>query len=359
MKKLRVREFGGTSKHESTKLYTLTCEDGASISVTDFGATLVSVLVPDEDGNMRDVVLGYDDAAGYEKGGVFFGAVVGRNANRIGGATFDLNNVTYTLEKNDNGNNLHSGPDFTNLRLWDVKEQADDHVTFSLFSADGDQGYPGNVELVVTYELTEDHEVRCTYDAVPDEDTILNLTNHSYFNLEGHDSGDILTHTAWIGADYYTKADAESIPTGELGDVFGTPMDFRDGRVIGAQIDADFEAVRLGQGYDHNWVLRNAGKYEKVAELRAPVSGILMEVYTDMPGMQLYSGNFIVREEGKAGAVYARRQGICFETRYFPDAIHHGQFLSPVCKAGEKYHTETAYKFMRRSQINENDNGWH
>lgn len=348
MKKLEVREFGSTSRYESTKLYTLTCEDGASISVTDFGATLVALRVPDKDGNMRDVVLGYDDAAGYEKGGVFFGAVVGRCANRIGGAAFEINGVTYTLDKNDNGNNLHSGMDFTHLRRWEVKEKADDHVTFSLFSKDGDQGYPGNVELMVTYELTEEHEVRCIYDAVPDADTILNLTNHSYFNLEGHDGGDVLAHAAQIDADYFTRADAESIPTGELVPVSKTPMDFRDWRVIGEEIDAPYEALRFGQGYDHNWALNGAGTYRKVAGLRAPKSGIEMEVYTDLPGMQLYSGNFIVSEQGKKGAVYTRRHGICYETQYFPDAVHHERFESPVCRAGERYHTQTAYRFGRK-----------
>lgn len=345
MKKLQVREFGSTANYESTKLYTLTNEKGMSLSVTDFGATLTALQVPDNSGALRDVVLGYDDAAGYENGGVFFGAAVGRNANRIAGASFELNGITYNLTQNDNGNNLHSGLDFTHLRLWDVKEQEDDHITFSLYSKDGDQGYPGNVELYVTYELTEENEIHCIYDAAPDQDTILNMTNHSYFNLEGHDSGDILTHTVVINADYYTRADAESIPTGELTAVEGTPMDFRTGRVVGAEIDADYEALRFGQGYDHNWVLKNEGNYAKVAELRAPKSGIVMEVYTDLPGMQLYSGNFIEREQGKSGAVYTRRQGICFETQYFPDAIHQEHFAGPICRAGENYHTMTAYRF--------------
>ncbi len=346
MKKLQIREFGSTAKYESTKLYTLTNEKGMSLAVTDFGATLVSLQVPDNGGTLRDVVLGYDDAAGYEKGGVFFGATVGRNANRIAKASFELNGVTYKLDQNDNGNNLHSGFDFTHLRRWDVKEGADDHITFSLYSKDGDQGYPGNVELNVTYELTEDNEIRCIYDATPDQDTILNMTNHSYFNLEGHDSGDVLAHTVVIDADYYTRADAASIPTGELTPVEGTPMDFRNGRVVGDDIDAEYEALQFGQGYDHNWALNNKEKYKKVAQLRAPKSGIVMDVYTDLPGMQLYSGNFIVREQGKSGAVYTRRQGICFETQYFPDAIHKEQFAGPVCRAGEKYHTMTAYRFV-------------
>ena len=346
MKKMEIREFGSTEKVSGTKLYTLTNDNGMSVSVTDFGATLVSLKAPDKDGTLRDVVLGYDDAAGYEKGGVFFGASVGRNANRIGGAAFEIDGVTYQLEKNDNGNNLHSGSHFTHLRLWNVKEAEDDHVSFSLYSPDGDQGYPGNVELNVRYELTEENEVRCIYDAVPDADTILNMTNHSYFNLNGHDSGDILSHEAVIDADYFTRADAESIPTGELTPVEGTPMDFRKGRIVGEEIDADYEALRFGQGYDHNWALNHCGSYRKVAGLASKESGITMEVYTDLPGMQLYSGNFVDNEPGKAGAVYVRRSGICFETQYFPDAIHQEGFEGPVCKAGEKYHTMTAYKFF-------------
>lgn len=345
MKKLQVKEFGSTSNYESTKLYTLTSEDGASISVTDFGAALVSVYVPDKNGNLRDVVLGYSDAKSYEDGGVFFGAVVGRCANRIGGAEFEINGVTYKLGKNDNGNNLHSGPDFMHLRRWDVKEQADDHITFSLFSKDGDQGYPGNVEITVTYEWTEDHEIRCIYDAVPDQDTILNLTNHSYFNLNGAEIWNCLNHKAQILADYFTRADAESIPTGELVPVEGTPMDFREWHLVGERIDEGYEALRLGKGYDHNWVLNNPGTYRRVAGLRAQNSGIEMAVYTDLPGMQFYTGNFVEHELGKGSCFYGPRQGACCETQYFPDAVHHEGFESPICKAGEKYHTVTAYRF--------------
>lgn len=345
MKKLQIREFGMTAEGKKTHLYTLTNDAGMSAAVTDMGAALVKLEVPGHDGSKKDVVLGYDTAADYEKGTCSFGAPVGRNANRIGGASLEINGVLYELEKNDNGNNLHSGTNYYNHRMWQVTEQADDHIVFLLHSEEKDQGYPGTLDMKVTYELTEENEIRFLYDAVPDKDTIINMTNHSYFNLNGHDSGDILKHTITLDADFFTRADEESIPTGELVDVTGTPMDFRQGRMIGDEIDADYEATRFGQGYDHNWVLKNEGKFVKVAEAAGEKSGIVMEVYTDLPGIQVYTGNFLDNEPGKDGAVYGHRAAVCFETQYFPDAVHHENFPSPICKAGEAYHTVTAYRF--------------
>lgn len=345
MKPFKKREFGKTAEGVQAYLYTMTNDAGMSASVTDFGATLVHLEVPDKEGKTKDVVLGYDDALGYQQGDCFFGATVGRNANRIGGASLEISGVLYQLDQNDNGNNLHSGWNYYNKRFWNVVERGDDHITFLLHSEDGDQGYPGAVDVKVTYELTEENTIRLTYDAVPDKDTLLNMTNHSYFNLNGHDSGDVLGHIVTLDADSFTRADAESIPTGEYTDVTGTPMDFRQGRVIGQDIDADYEAIRFGQGYDHNWVLKNNGKFVKVAKAVAPESGIVMEVSTDLPGVQIYTGNFLNGVAGKKNAVYNRRASICFETQYFPDAVHHENFPSPICKAGETYHTVTAYHF--------------
>ena len=236
---------------------------------------------------------------GYEKGGGSFGAPVGRNANRIGGAVITIQDKTYELEKNDNGNNLHSGTNYYNKRIWNVGEKTDSKIEFVLHSPDGDQGYPGTLDMHVTYELTEDNELRLIYDAVPDQDTIINMTNHSYFNLDGHDSGNVLKELVTLDADYFTRADAQSIPTGELVDVTGTPMDFRMPRALGEAIDADYEAVRLGKGYDHNWVLKNNGKFDKVAQAVSEKSGIVMEVWTDLPGMQMYTANFLDNEHGK------------------------------------------------------------
>lgn len=345
MKKLQVSEFGTTAEGKAVHLYILTNEAGMSAAITDFGAALVKLEVPDKDGVKRDVVLGYDDAAGYAEGTCFFGAPVGRNANRIGGASVEINGVLYELEKNDNGNNLHSGTDFYNIRMWQAAELADDRIVFLLHSENGDQGYPGTVDIRVTYELTEENEIRFLYDAVPDQDTVINMTNHSYFNLNGHDSGDILGHTVTLDADFFTRADAESIPTGEMVDVTGTPMDFRQGKVLGEEIDSTYEATQLGQGYDHNWVLKNNGKFGKVAKVVGNESGIVMEVSTDLPGVQMYTANFVDGEQGKCGAVYGRRSAVCFETQYFPDAVHHENFASSICKAGEAYHTVTAYRF--------------
>ena len=343
MKAVRVETFGSTSK--KAVLYTLTNENGMSASITNYGAALVKLNVPDKEGKLRDVVLGYDDVTGYEKGGGSFGAPVGRNANRIRGAVITIQDKTYELEKNDNGNNLHSGTNYYNKRIWNVGEKTDSKIEFVLHSPDGDQGYPGTLDMHVTYELTEDNELRLIYDAVPDQDTIINMTNHSYFNLDGHDSGNVLKELVTLDADYFTRADAQSIPTGELVDVTGTPMDFRMPRALGEAIDADYEAVRLGKGYDHNWVLKNNGKFDKVAQAVSEKSGIVMEVWTDLPGMQMYTANFLDNEHGKNGAVYGIRDAVCFETQYFPDAVHHENFASPICKKGMPYHTVTSYKF--------------
>ena len=345
MKAVRVETFGSTSKKEEAVLYTLTNENGMTASITNYGAALVKLNVPDKEGKLRDVVLGYDDVTGYEKGGGSFGAPVGRNANRIGGAVITIQDKTYELEKNDNGNNLHSGTNYYNKRIWNVGEKTDSKIEFVLHSPDGDQGYPGTLDMHVTYELTEDNELRLIYDAVPDQDTIINMTNHSYFNLDGHDSGNVLKELVTLDADYFTRADAQSIPTGELVDVTGTPMDFRMPRALGEAIDADYEAVRLGKGYDHNWVLKNNGKFDKVAQAVSEKSGIVMEVWTDLPGMQMYTANFLDNEHGKNGAVYGIRDAVCFETQYFPDAVHHENFASPICKKGMPYHTVTSYKF--------------
>lgn len=345
MKELKIIGFGETKSGETASLYTLENEAGIAVSVTDYGATLVKLIVPDKEGIPRDIVLGYDEVSEYEKNALFFGATIGRSANRIGGASFELGGNTYKLVKNDNGNNLHSGNDFYNKRLWQASPVNDSALTFRLHSPDGDQGYPGNLDVEVTYMLTEEGELILTYHGVSDKDTIINLTNHSYFNLNGHDSGDILGHEVMLDSDFYTRADGKSIPTGELTDVTGTPMDFRTEKKLGAEIDADYEATKLGGGYDHNWALKNNGNFMKIAKATGEKSGISMEVSTDLPGVQMYTANFVDNEPGKNGTIYGARAAVCFETQYFPDAIHHANFESPVRKAGEVYQTKTAYRF--------------
>lgn len=350
MEMTKERKFGRTGDGQEAHLYILKNGNGVSAEVTDYGAALVSVKVPDKDGKLRDVVLGYDEVKGYEQGGVCFGATVGRNANRIGGAAVVIDGREWKLEKNDHGNNLHSGPDYYYKRFWKTEAVSEQEITFSLHSPHKDQGYPGNLDVRVTYSLDDDNTLSIHYEAVPDQDTIINLTNHSYFNLNGHDSGSVLGHVVTVYADYFTPADEESIPTGEIRSVEGTPMDFRNGRVIGDDIDADYDPLRFAGGYDHNWVLNHKEKFDKVAEVFSPESGIRMEVYTDLPGVQLYTANYVDHEPGKCGAVYEKRSGVCLETQYFPDAVHHDNFESPICRKNEKYDSKTAYRFLTEKE---------
>ncbi|MBE5972027.1 MAG: galactose mutarotase [Lachnoclostridium sp.] len=342
-----IREFGFDKKGEAAKLYIFKNLNGMEMHVSDFGATLQKLIVPDKEGISRDVVLGYDDPSGYEGvSGTFFGATVGRNANRIGDASFVYNGKTYHLDKNNGSNNLHSGFDCWSFRVWNVKETTDHSITFSLESPDGDQGFPGAVSVEVTYSLTDDNQIMIEYYAKPEEDTPINMTNHSYFNLNGHESGTVRTQRMWIDSDAYTRTRPDLIPTGEVVRVEGTPMDFRTRKEIGRDIDQNYEALILGNGYDHNWVLNNDGNYQLVAELSSLETGITMQVYTDLPGVQVYSANFINHEEGKDGVIYEKNQGVCFETQYFPDALNHENFRSSICKKGDIYRTKTAYKFV-------------
>ncbi len=338
---MKQRNFGKAT------LFTFENKNGMVMEVTDLGATLCVLMVPDKDGNPVDVVLGYDSPTDYPGlSNTGFGATIGRNGNRIGKATFTLNGEIYKLDKNNKGNNLHSGLDYYHHRMWNVKGTTENSITFSLHSPDGDQGFPGALDMDVTYTLTDENALRIDYYGVSDEDTIVNMTNHSYFNLNGHASGNILEQELWVDADAFTPTDVDLIPTGEIRLVEGTPMDFRVKKPIGRDIDADYEAIQFGGGYDHNWCLNNDGKFAKVIECSSGVSGITMEVYTDLPGVQIYSGNFLVEELGKQGIVYKHRQGICFETQMYPDAIHHDNFPSPVVKKGEEYRTTTVYKFV-------------
>jgi len=338
-------QFGRTRDGEPASLYIFENSSGMKMKVSSYGAALVSVIVKDRQGIERDVAAGYDDALGYEEDdGIFFGAIVGRNANRIGKASAVIDGKEYKFAKNDHGNNLHSGPDYFMKRHWKVEAVGEDKITFALFSPHMDQGYPGNVKIFVTYTLTDDNEIQIEYKAEPDADTILNMTNHSYFNLDGYDGGSILEQKVWIDADAYTAADSESIPTGEIVKVEGTPMDFRTPKAIGQDISSDYQAIRYGGGYDHNYVLNGEG-YRRVASMESEKTGIRMSVYTDLPGIQLYTGNFLKGQAGKGGFAHQKRSAACFETQFFPDAVNHGNFESPVCKKGDTYYTKTGYRF--------------
>ena len=341
--------FGEMPDGRQVYAYTLVNGHGTECTFLDLGAIWNRMVVKDKNGESRDVILGYDRPEDYLQDDSFFGAIVGRNANRIAGGRFTLEGTEYQLTANNGPNNLHSGLDFYRNRLWEAQAGADEtgtYAEFSLWSEDGDQGYPGALDMRVTYSLDEENLLTIHYEAVPDQDTVINMTNHSYFNLNGHDSGSVLEHSVMLNADAFTPADAESIPTGEIRPVEGTPMDFRTAKKLGAEINADYEPLRFGGGYDHNWVLKNENGFDKVAEVTADRSGIRMEVWTDLPGVQMYTANFLDNEPGKDGAVYGNRSAVCLETQYYPDAIHHDNFPGPVCRRGEKYDTRTAYRFV-------------
>ena len=343
---IRVEAFGTTKDGQQVKKYILENGKGMKAVVLNLGAGLAELWVPDQDGALRDVVWGYEKAEDYEVNGPDFGAIVGRNANRIGGAVITIAGKDYTLAKNNGENNLHSGPDMYFTRMWKGVVADDNKVEFSLHSPDGDQGYPGNADITVSYTLTDDGELQIVYQGKADQDTIFNLTNHSYFNLDGQESDSVLEQKVWLDADAFTPGDAGLIPTGEIRDVTGTPMDFRTEHMIGERIDVDYEPLKQAGGYDHNYVLKNEGKYALCGKLISQKSGICLEVSTDLPGIQLYSANFLENEKGgKEGRTYGRRSAICFESQYFPDACHHENFQSPIVKAGEVYRTKTGYKF--------------
>ena len=347
------RKFGVLQTGETVKIFHLENKSGAYAEVTDFGAILVKVCVPDKDGTLTDVVLGYDDLASYEVNGCFFGSTIGRNGNRIGGAKFSVNGKEVVLAQNENDNNLHSGPDGFEKKLWKVAEISDDKnsVIFNRISPDGENGFPGEFDVSVKYEFTEDNELRIHYQGICDEPTVANMTNHSYFNLAGHDAGaeSVMNHLVQIHAEEYTPTDKLLIPTGEIAPVAGTPMDFTTPKKIGQDVDADFEQLIMAGGYDHNYALtRKKGEMREAAVVWCEESGIQMKVYTDLPGMQFYIGNFIEQENGKAGCVYGKRSGFCMETQYYPNACNEEKFESSLLKAGEEYHTTTVYAFSTK-----------
>lgn len=334
-------KFGILPTGEETFLYTISCGK-VTAKVTDYGATLVNLLVPDKNGNVADVVLGFDDCNGYRTGnGGFLGATVGRNANRMKNACFVLNNQTWSLTPNEGSNNLHSGPDCYHTRMWKVLSHTTDAVTLELNSPHGDQGFPGNAVIHVTYRVDNEGGLHIVYDAVSDRDTLFNLTNHSYFNLAGHDQvNTAMDQILTIPGRFFNPDDAQNIPTGELRSVEGTPMDFRSPKPIGRDIGEDYEPLHLQGGYDHNWeVFCNP-----CAILEDPVSGRIMSVHTDCPGVQFYAGNFL-NETGKGGIYYGKRSGVALETQFYPDSVHHPEWPQPFVKAGEPYHSETVYRF--------------
>ncbi len=346
---IKKQPFGKTKEGAEATLFTLKNKNGMTISFTDFGANIVNIIVPDKNGNFDDVVLGYDDVTGYEINSPGFGSFIGRHANRIGGASFELDGKKYELEKNDGRNNLHSGFKGYNKFFYETEtfeDEDSDSIEFSRLSPHMEQGFPGNLDISVTYTLTDDNEFVIEYLAVSDKDTIVNLTNHSYFNLAGHKSGSVLEQLVMLNADKFTPTDDALIPTGEIRDVTGTPMDFRKLKPLGQDIDANYGPLKQAGGYDHNYVLNISGnEVEKIGELIDEKSKRKMEIYTNMPGIQLYTANFLHAVDGKEGFIYQKHAGVCFETQYFPDSCNKPEFPSCVLKAGNEYDFVTVFKF--------------
>ncbi len=349
-KSLSSREFGKTKGGEVVQLYTLTNAKGMEASITNYGGILVSLKVPDRSGKLDDVVLGFDTLAGYvsDPPPPYFGAIIGRYGNRIGGAKFTLNGVQYKLAKNDGDNCLHGGKVGFDKVVWTAApETGGKSLELRYRSKDGEQGFPGTLEATVTYTLTDNNELAIEYNATTDKDTVVNLTNHSYFNLAGQGEGDILSHQLMIAADRFTPVDKGLIPTGELRSVDGTPFDFRQPKAIGERIDGSDEQLKFGKGYDHNFVLNRSGKgMELAARVTEPKTGRVMEVLTTEPGVQFYTGNFLDGTiHGKAGKVYPRRSALCLETQHFPDSPNKPSFPTTVLKLLERYQTTTMYRF--------------
>ncbi|MCR4707428.1 MAG: galactose mutarotase [Clostridiales bacterium] len=339
--KFEMRPFGTTKDGRLVTAFIMENDSGMRAEILDYGCTIRSLMVPDSAGRLVDVVLGYNTLAEYEENGGYLGAVVGRVGNRIGGGCFTLGGKEYTLAVNDRGNHLHGGLCGFDKKVWQGKRNGDELV-MSLCSPDGEEGYPGTLCATVRYRLDENNTLRITYDAVSDRDTLVNLTNHAYFNLAG--GGTILGHELQVFADRFLEADENCLPTGRLMPVGDTPFDFREGKEIGQDISVACEQLRRGNGYDHNFCLSDKGDWKRAAVLFCRETAIRMTCMTTQPGVQVYSANGLSDRDGKNGRMGVR-QGLCLETQVWPDAIHHADFPSSVLPAGEELHTQTAYQF--------------
>jgi aldose 1-epimerase len=351
--KITQAEFGKMPDGQTIHIYTLTNKNGVSARITNYGGIVVSLNTPDRNGKLGDIVLGFDSLAGYltpeyAKASPFFGALIGRYGNRIGHAQFKLDGKTYKLDKNNGENSLHGGARGFDKRVWTATPLPDGGLKLVYLSKDGEEGYPGNLTATVTYHLTDENELKIDYLATTDKDTVVNLTNHSYFNLAGAGSGDILKQVLMINADRFTPVDAGLIPTGELRNVTGTPFDFRKPTAIGARINQADEQLKLGKGYDHNWVLNRSGNgLSLAARVEDPATGRVLEVHTTEPGIQFYAGNFLDGTlKGKGGKIYGHRSGFCLETQHFPDSPNKPNFPSTELKPGQQYRSTTVYRFL-------------
>jgi aldose 1-epimerase len=340
--------FGHTRAGENVTAYCLENRQGATAVIMDYGATVLSLCVPNAQGGLTDVVLGYDTVTEYEENGGYAGAAIGRVANRIGKSAFTLGGKLYRLARNDGENHLHGGLRGFDKVLWHAEAEGN-ALVFSRVSPDGEENYPGNLAVKITYELTDGNELRFLYDAVSDADTLVNLTNHSYFNLNG--KGDLLDHTLQVFSDRFTENDMFCVPTGRLLSTAGTPFDFREPKTLGRDIDAPDIQLLYGNGYDHNFILSDSfsasdpPELKKAAILYGGETGISMTTTTTLPGIQVYSGNWLTPRNGKNGIPISKRGAVCLETQVWPNAAAYAHFPSPVLRADEHYHTETVYRF--------------
>ena len=343
---LMKSDFVSEVEGKPTALYVLKNKNGAEACITNYGGRLVSVMVPDKNGKMTDVVLGYDNIGQYVQSDGNYGALIGRYGNRINQGKFTLDDIEYTLPQNNGAHCLHGGPQGYHARMWDAKQLNDQALELTYLSKDGEAGFPGNLDIKVTYTLTDDNAVGIKYEATTDKKTVVNLTNHSYFNLSGVPGSDVLDQLVMINADNYTPVDSTLIPVG-ISPVDGTPLDLRTPVAIGKQINDPFQQLQFGRGFDLNWVLNtNGDKNVLAAKAYSTTSGIALEVYTNEPGIQFYTGNFMDgKDTGKHGVLYPHRGALCLETQHYPDSPNHPDFPSVVLNPGEKYLSECIYKF--------------
>lgn len=340
--------FSANIGGKTVGLYLLKNKNGAQVAITNYGGRVVSLLVPDKNNHFTDVVLGYDELKSYQKKGEpFLGALIGRYGNRIAKGKFTLEGRNYQLELNDGVNTLHGGFNGFWNKVWEARKVNGQTLELNYLSEDGEAGYPGNLKVRVIYELTDDNELKISYEANTDKSTIVNLTNHAYFNLNGAGDSTITDHLLTIYADGYTPVDSTLIPTGKIVPVAGTPFDFNTPTLIGQRINNADQQLKYGKGYDHNYALRKAEGLQKAATVVSSKTGIVMDVFTEEPGLQFYSGNFLTGEDkdGKGGISYPHRSAFCLETQHFPDAPNQPGFATTTLKPGEVYKTVTVYKF--------------
>ncbi|MBS7009439.1 aldose epimerase family protein [Anaerostipes sp.] len=340
--------YGRTTNEKDAWLFTIENTKGMKVQVSNFGAVLTSLWVKNKNGELKDVVLGYEKLEGYFDNHPMFGAVVGRNINRISNGRFEIDGVTYELEKNRGRHNIHSDKEngFHKV-LWDYEPAADNGVKFTYISPEGEQGFPGTLIFSVTYILTEACGLVISYRGVSDKKTLINVSNHTYFNLGGHESGNIYNTKIRIFADEYTPVDAERIPTGEIASVQGTPFDFIEAQRIGNKLNEQSPELQSSGGFDHNFVIQNQNiGIRKAAEASCEEEGIRMEIYSDLPGLQFYTSNVLEQIKGKDGAVYGKHSGFCMEPQYYPNSINTEGFYTPLFKKNEEYKTTTIYQFI-------------